>query len=122
VVRWEPTAAGALPLTLGFRGVDGVAEVVVDIGVGEPPVWIAVLPECGCDACDDGSARLLTELDDVVEHVVAGHLVHVDTGDGHVQTTANGWSASNLPDAEQVLAAARGGESTDRVTAGARWL
>ncbi|MEX3565124.1 DUF6226 family protein [Micrococcus endophyticus] len=31
----------------------------------------ARFPFCGCDACDDGSDRLLDELDDAITRVIA---------------------------------------------------
>ncbi|QIG42737.1 hypothetical protein G5V58_08025 [Nocardioides anomalus] len=122
VARWEPTAPGALPLTLGYRGVEGVAENIVDLGVGDPPVWIDASPHCGCDACDEGSGQLLTELDDVVEHVVSGDLVRVDGDGGHAQTTFRG-ASWNLPDGEALLrAAGRTPLPGYRVSIGAPWL
>jgi hypothetical protein len=77
---------------------------------------------CGCDACDDGSAPLLDRLDGFVELVLSGRFLRVDTPTGHVQTTVHGWEASNLPDAEAVLAQARATYTRHRVTTGAAWL
>ena len=44
------------------------------LGLGRPALVLAILPDCGCDACDTGSARLLEELDQTVVSVVTGHL------------------------------------------------
>jgi hypothetical protein len=60
--------AGAIPLLVGFRALDGAPDAIVTVGVGEPAVQLTRLPFCGCDACDDGSDYLLRELD---KHILA---------------------------------------------------
>lgn len=69
VVVLRPHRAGALPLVLGQIG----SEAVV-VAAGSPAVELALLPDCGCDACDSGSAALLQEVDEAVLPVVDGSL------------------------------------------------
>lgn len=70
VVR--PVAAGALPLVVVRNRMGGVDGAGVLLGVGEPAVELALLPDCGCDACDGGSQGVLDELDRHVLGVVTG--------------------------------------------------
>jgi uncharacterized protein (UPF0548 family) len=42
------------------------------VGVGDPPLVLASLPDCGCDACDSGSGDLLEQLDQVILSIVDG--------------------------------------------------
>lgn len=44
----------------------------LEIGVGDPAVATRLLPQCGCDACDDGSAEFLRHLDQRVLSIVDG--------------------------------------------------
>ncbi|MFW6773377.1 DUF6226 family protein [Nocardioides sp. CPCC 205120] len=65
--RWtathlRPHEEGALPLVVAVRAVD-VEHDSVAVGVGTPPVSVGLVPQCGCDACDDGSVALLDEVD-----------------------------------------------------------
>ncbi|WP_372430562.1 DUF6226 family protein [Janibacter melonis] len=69
VVVLRPHRAGALPLVLGQIG----SEAVV-VAAGSPAVELALLPDCGCDACDSGSAALLQEVDEAVLPVADGSL------------------------------------------------
>ncbi|GAA1249946.1 hypothetical protein GCM10009633_23390 [Janibacter melonis] len=69
VVVLRPHRAGALPLVLGQIG----SEAVV-VAASSPAVELALLPDCGCDACDSGSAALLQEVDEAVLPVVDGSL------------------------------------------------
>ncbi|WP_153011818.1 DUF6226 family protein [Serinicoccus chungangensis] len=52
------------------RARDGLVAAV-EIAVGEPRVSLGRLPMCGCDACDDGSDRLLEEVDELVLHAIS---------------------------------------------------
>ncbi|MFC9673360.1 DUF6226 family protein [Streptomyces sp. NPDC056949] len=124
-VRLRPVRADAVPLVFGFSAIDEVPRTVLVVGAGEPAVRLEQLPDCGCDACDSGSADLLETLDEVVAAVVAGTFVHVDAGEGReIVCTGDSWSASNwdaLPPVEEVLAAARAGRSPYRVVRGQAW-
>lgn len=126
-VLWRPTAPGALPLVIGFRSFDAVPDNLVELGVGAAPVWVATLPTCGCDACDDGSARYLEQLDGHLLDVLAGTFVHVVTASGAtLTTTSGGWNGHGGPGGyewgEQLLAEARAGTSPHRVLRGEPWV
>ncbi|WP_205470877.1 DUF6226 family protein [Nocardioides sp. SYSU D00038] len=129
---WRPTAAHALPVRLRWSDLDGVEDAVVEIAVGEPPVVVLQLPECGCDACDDGSEQLLRDLDDLLDEVVSGRFAHVTTGTGgRIWSTGSaGWSAvgdlpeddEGWPDGDLLLDRARVGTSEHVVVHGAPWV
>jgi len=77
---------GALP-TLSVSAVGPTGEVLVD-----------AQPDCGCDACDDGSAGLVRAVDQAVRRVVATPLVALRGrgwrgqwyGDGGGETSSRG--------------------------------
>ena len=126
LVRLRPRRSGAIPLLFGFRAMQGVPDTVVDIGAGEPAVPLATVPDCGCDACDDGSAGILEVLDRQVLGVVSGDLVHVTTRTHTVVSVGDGWSAHGRaslgrPAIERILADARAGRSRHRVVRGTGW-
>ena len=70
VQRASPLGSGAIPLTFAWTRFDDATGLV--IGVGDPTVVVAVVPDCGCDACDSGSQDALNELDEYVLGVVTG--------------------------------------------------
>lgn len=78
-VRLVPARPGALPLVLLERDVATQAGedplAVVEIGVARPDVVVEVLPTCGCDACDSGSADLLDTIDAAIGAIVGGPYV-----------------------------------------------
>ncbi|MFI7008465.1 DUF6226 family protein [Streptomyces sp. NPDC050145] len=127
VVRlWPLGGAGAVPLLFGFGAIDDVPRTVLTVGAGEPAVSAAQVPDCGCDACDDGSAGILEVLDEAVLAVVTGEFVHVDAGRGRTVTALlDGWSASDwerpLPGVEGALTKARAGTSPYDVVVGRAW-
>jgi hypothetical protein len=55
-VRIVPHAAGALPLVICRSGLGDVVDAGVVLGAGDPAVCVSWFPDCGCDACDSGSA------------------------------------------------------------------
>ncbi|MFE6805543.1 DUF6226 family protein [Streptomyces sp. NPDC057681] len=125
-VRLRPVRAAAVPLVFGFSAIDDVPRTVLVLGAGEPAATMGVVPDCGCDACDDGSAGLLEVADDIALAVVTGTFVHVDDGrGGEIVATGDSWSASNwgtsAPPVEKVLAEARAGRSPYRVVSGPAW-
>ncbi|WP_432548393.1 DUF6226 family protein [Kineococcus sp. SYSU DK004] len=122
--RLRPRRAGALPLLIGHRGFDGYEDNVIDLGVGEPAVVLTHLPVCGCDACDDGSALLLEELDGAVWDVITGAFAHVATPQGVVQGGRTGWQAEGAAgslNVEQLLEQARAGRCPYPVVYGSSW-
>ncbi|MEV0323767.1 DUF6226 family protein [Streptomyces sp. NPDC050658] len=125
-VRLRPARSGAVPLVFGFSDIDEVPRTVLVLGAGEPAVDLETIPDCGCDACDDGSAHLIEMVDDVVFAVVSGTFVYVDAGQGReIVDTGDGWSASDwgpaLPPVEEVVATARAGRSPYGVVSGSAW-
>lgn len=67
-----PHRADAIPLLVCYGSFGGAADNAVILGAGAPAVEIASVPDCGCDACDSGSADLLDELDGHVLDVISG--------------------------------------------------
>lgn len=124
VVRVRPRRAGAVPLVLGFGGFDGVEDNIVVTGAGEPAVVLDRSPDCGCDACDDGSAPLIEAFDDQVRNVVGGTLVHVDAPEGPITVRSDGMSWAGAYDSrrvEEIVREARAGRSPYDVVLGAAW-
>lgn len=110
-VRLVPRAPGALPLDVVSRALDDVPGSVVDLLVGDPPTPVVVLPDCGCDACDSGSADLLDAIDDAFVGVLGGGFVLIESEHSRIVATAGGWSASGASgDVAAAVAAARRGE------------
>ena len=97
----EPTRPAALRLVVATAVVDG-GEFCLDLGTQDgvgPPVLLSVLPDCGCDACDSGSADLLASLDDWVLTVARGGVVHARRSSRDDATrTLDGWQTSNRGD------------------------
>ena len=78
-LRLSSTRDSTLPLLLLERdaplsGREG-SLAVLHVSVVAPEVCVAMLPDCGCDACDSGSDDLLGTIDEVIGHVVAGPFV-----------------------------------------------
>ncbi|EHR50565.1 hypothetical protein SacmaDRAFT_2313 [Saccharomonospora marina XMU15] len=123
-IRLHPTRAGALCLLLGFASMSGVPDAVAIIGAAEPAVYLATVPDCGCDACDSGSDDLLEQFDEQVLSVVGGDFVHVTTKRGRVVGMRSGWSAErrgDVRDVETILADARRGRSRYPTVHGPAW-
>jgi len=121
----RPVRAGAISLLVGFQELDDVPDAAVVLGAGEPAVLLLSQPDCGCDACDNGSDYLLDEIDDHVLAVVGGTLVHVAGKRGTIVATESGvageGSLGGVRDIEKVLAQARAGRSRHRVVHGDPW-
>lgn len=94
-VRLTVPRPGTLALLLLERDVrdpfrpDAEALPVLDVAVARPDVVVETQPDCGCDACDTGSADILGTLDEAVARVVGGPFVAL-RGDG--------WGAQWYPD------------------------
>lgn len=124
VIRVRPRRAGAVPLVLGFAGFDGVEDNIVITGAGEPAVVLDRAPDCGCDACDDGSASLIEALDEQIRTVVTGALLHVEAPQGPITVRTDGMSWAGQYGAgrvEKILDEARAGRSPYDVVTGAAW-
>lgn len=70
----------------------------VDLGLVAPGDDTAVLlesiPDCGCDACDSGSADLLEQLDEWVLTVACGGIVHARSAEASISRILQGWQSS----------------------------
>ena len=75
-----PTVDTAVPLVVCRSRIEDVPDAGVTIGVGDPAVRIAFIPDCGCDACDSGSQDVLDELDSYIRPVVTGEFRHLWQG------------------------------------------
>lgn len=111
----SPGAAGALTISVGRTVLGGVL-----IGVGAPADWLALVPDCGCDACDSGSAAELDVVDTWMTAVASGTLRRLRRGTSTV-TIADGirsGSGTSRVDIAHVLADPRGWDEL----AGTPWL
>ncbi|MGF9754751.1 DUF6226 family protein [Microvirga sp. 0TCS3.31] len=97
-------------------------ETFVQVGIGDPAEVLELQPDCGCDACDTGSADLLGTVDDAFVLALGGGVLVVREGDRVVRRTLDGWSSSGVSDAERWLDDAAAGRRTDGVVAGEPWL
>lgn len=101
--RAVPRAAGALPLVVARSQLDAVDDAGVTLGVADPAVRLAVIPDCGCDACDSGSQDVLEELDEYVFGVVSGTYRRLWKGDREVTVISGGrWNASGRFDRGEI--------------------
>lgn len=99
VVLLVPAAPGALALVASSTAAGDLP--VLELGASTPAtgaVLLEVLPDCGCDACDSGSADLLQVLDEAVLTLARGGVVHVRSGRSDATRTWDGWAASNRGD------------------------
>jgi hypothetical protein len=76
-VRVTCDRPGTLPLLFCERDAttsdDGRAIVpILQICLARPDLELEIQPDCGCDACDFGSANLLDAVDDAVTEVLRG--------------------------------------------------
>ena len=115
VLRGRP---GTLPVVVSLLD----DETFVRVGVGEPVESLDLQPDCGCDACDTGSADLLDTLDAAFVLALSGGVLVVREGDRVVRRSLDGWSASGVDDGAGWLEEAEGGRRTAGVVAGAPWL
>lgn len=86
-LRLVPEQPETLSLLLLEEEWEGMASLAV--AIDDPAVLLAVLPDCGCDACDSGSADLLLGIDDEIRAVVGGPFVVL---------RGEGWGAEWHPD------------------------
>lgn len=54
------------------------------------PVFLEPVPDCGCDACDTGSADLLATPDGWMLAVAQGGVVHARSGESYATRTLDG--------------------------------
>jgi Family of unknown function (DUF6226) len=75
-----PSIEGGLRLVVCRSRIEDVPDAGVTLGVGDPAVRIAFIPDCGCDACDSGSQDVIDHLDSYIRPVVAGEFRHLWRG------------------------------------------
>ena len=90
--------------------------------MGEPAEVLESQPDCGCDACDTGSADLLETVDSAFILALDGGVYVVREGERVVRRTLDGCSSSGVSDAERWLDEAAAGRRTEGVVAGEPWL
>jgi hypothetical protein len=91
-----PHVAGALPLIVARSHLGPVDDGGVTLGVGDPAVGTAWIPDCGCDACDSGSQDVLDELDEAITGVVSGAFRRLSSGDREITVIGTDrWAASS---------------------------
>ena len=118
VVRGAP---GTQPIVVGLFA----EETFVQVGVGEPVEVLERAPYCGCDACDDGSAALLSGIDDAFVLALSGGVYVVRERGRSVTRSLDGWSGTGSftgGEAEHWLSEAAAGGLPDGVVAGEPWL
>lgn len=87
-----PYAAGAERLVIArTETAEGFPGVL--LGIGDPTESIDLQPDCGCDACDSGSADLLETLDRPILSVVDGSLELRTTPSGYCLRSSFGAEA-----------------------------
>lgn len=118
-----PVREGALMLRFVKAPIDDVPEAAVSLAVGRASLEVVSLPECGCDACDEGSDRELEELDEKIINVVTGGFAHVAGPGGEAMTNLDGCEATGDVPMEAWLADAVAGRTPRGtvVTRGLPW-
>lgn len=118
-----PAGVDAVPILVVLGPMEGVADAVVTLAVGEPPVSIGTEPFCGCDACDSGSDHLLTSIDETFTTIVDGSLLYAEGNGWTLTVGVNGWSGSGSQDFEALIRRARAGASIGhRMITGGPWF
>ncbi len=116
---------GTAPVVVAWAPMDDADDAFVLVAVGEPTHVLDRQPDCGCDACDTGSADLLSTVDDAFLLALGGGVYVVHEGDRVVTRALNGWGATGVfaPGEEQRwLADAAAGRRTTGVVQGEPWL
>ncbi|HEX5540848.1 MAG TPA: DUF6226 family protein [Micromonospora sp.] len=109
-VRLTSPRPGTLPLLLLERDVRlpgrEASQAVLHISVVQPKIALAMLPDCGCDACDSGSDDLLHAIDQTICSVVGGPFVVLRGKGWYAQWHPDGGSSGGTgrgPDHAQVI-------------------
>ena len=114
---------GTQPVAIGRAASQAADDCFVQIGVGAPAEVLGRQPDCGCDACDSGSAHVLESLDSAFILALSGGVYAVREGDRVVRRSLDGWSSNGVDsaEAERWLTEAAGGRRTHGVVAGDPW-
>lgn len=100
-VRLTSSRPGTLPLLLLERDAWSaeldIPVAVLHISVVRPEIAVEVQPDCGCDACDSGSADLLCAIDQAIGNVIGGPFVALRAKTWHAQWHPDGGSSGGTP-------------------------
>lgn len=118
-----PGVPHGMPLVVGRSRIGDVDDAGVTLGVGDPAVFVHAMPDCGCDACDSGSADAIEEVDTWLGGIVDGAFRHLRSPLGTITVRAAGLRAASYGprrrfDVDAVLADASGW----REWSGPAWL
>lgn len=90
-----PVAAGAQRVVVAHSHLGGLADGGIVLGVGARVVSVGIFPDCGCDACDSGSAAELARIDACMAGIVGGTFRCLTRRSAVLTTFGDGaWSAS----------------------------
>ncbi|MCE1180651.1 MAG: DUF6226 family protein [Micrococcales bacterium] len=87
-----PLREDAVPITLLHTAVGDMPDTGRLVLFGHPGVLLAMLPDCGCDACDDGSQSLIDHVDAVMVSALSGATTVVAKGNDTATATLDGSS------------------------------
>jgi hypothetical protein len=87
--RVIPVVPGALELVVAHSRIGDVDDAGIVLGVGNPTECVAWIPDCGCDACDSGSANELDYLDVYMNGVVTGAFRRLTDGSRTITVTGD---------------------------------
>ena len=107
-VRLSSSRPETLPLLLLERD---APHPVLHISAIRPEIALEMLPDCGCDACDFGSADLLDAVDETIRRVVSGP---------YVVLRGPGWIARWHPDGSGSHSTGRGPDHREVMEGGRR--
>ena len=88
--RVQPVVPGGLALIVGRSRIGDVADAGVTLGVGDPAAFVHAVPDCGCDACDSGSADVIDEIDMWLGGIVDGSFRHLSGPLGTITVITDG--------------------------------
>lgn len=91
----QPRVPGGITLVLASTVVDGQV-FGLDVGLSKQGRTVVVdsVPDCGCDACDSGSADLLQTVDGWVLTAARGGVLHARRGASTITRTVDGWKGT----------------------------
>lgn len=124
--RLIPKKAGAIPIVLERSTIADV-DSGLTIGAGDPAVLAALVPDCGCDACDSGSELELEHLDSVLWDLLCGRFRHLTNDGRRIRVLGDGMSQTHTKyrfgrnwevNTDKVLANPEGWDETS----GAAWF
>lgn len=118
-----PAVPGGMRILLCRSRIGDVPDAGVTIGVGRPARQVVFIPDCGCDACDSGSANEIEHFDQFLRPMVTGEFRHLVRGEAVVMQLEDGHSSAGSPgrmrfDRHDVLTHPRGWEERS----GPSWL